>query len=81
MDQITRAEIEKVHERISGLNQRVTVLETTVPHINAAVARIERVVDKMHGNVSKLLWAVGIAVIGVVVKFALDGGFKVLPPV
>lgn len=78
MDQVTRAEIEKLHERISSLSTRVTRLETTIPHLAQSIDRVAAGVDKINSNMSKLLWAIGAAAIGLLVKFALDGGFSMV---
>jgi len=76
MDTETRAEIEKLHGRITTLGTRVTVLETTMPHINTSLTRIERSVDRLNGHVVKAIWAVIVMFIGVVFKFTIDGGFS-----
>lgn len=70
MDQDTRSEIDKLHERISDLKQRVTVLETDLPYIRKGVEKIE----------NSMSWALRIAIgaiILAVIKFAMDGGFTV----
>jgi hypothetical protein len=71
MDTETRAEIEKLHGRINEMGNRLTVLETNIPHINAALARIQ-------GGVDKLVWAVALLFLGVVFKFVVEGGFTKL---
>lgn len=74
MDQQIRAEIEKLHERVSGLKERVVNLEAQQPHINAALARIEGSVDKLTNRIGKAIWAVLTPVIVLAVGFA----FKII---
>lgn len=71
MDQEMRSEIEKLHERIGDLKQRVTILETDLPYIR-------RGVDKIENSIS---WAVRIilgAILAAFLAFALRGGLH--PP-
>lgn len=58
MDQETRTELEKLHGRINEVKNRVTILETTVPHISASLIRIERSVDKLGGYLSRAVWII-----------------------
>lgn len=58
MDGDTRAEIDKLHGRVSDLKERVVSLEAQRPHIDAALTRIERNVEKLNGHVSKGVWAI-----------------------
>ncbi|MHB0785569.1 hypothetical protein [Bradyrhizobium sp. 5.13L] len=58
MDEATRAEIDKLHGRVSDLKERVVSLEAQRPHIDAALSRIERNVEKLNGHVSKGVWAI-----------------------
>lgn len=72
MSEVTRAEMEAVHGRIGDLKQRVTVLETDLPHIR-------RTVEKIDGSIT---WAVRIiigAIIAALVAFIIRGGLH--PPV
>lgn len=67
MDKETRDEFDKVHERISNLRQRMTVVETDLPYIR-------RGVDEIRGE---LKWAVRLvlgAILGAALTFALSGG-------
>lgn len=79
MDQETRGEIEKLHARINDIKVRVVNLEAQTPHINAALLRIERSVDRLNGHISKAVWAVLLLFLGAVFKYAMDGGFSTLP--
>lgn len=92
MDENTRLEIQrlrefydgvidKLHGRISDLKNRVTVLETTVPHINASLIRIEQSVAKLAGHLSKAMWIFLAAVLVALAKFILGGGLAKLPPI
>lgn len=74
MDQQVRAEIEKLHERVSGLKERVLNLEAQQPHINAALARIEGSVDKLANRIGKAIWAV----LTPIVVLAVSAAFKIL---
>ncbi|EJZ17409.1 hypothetical protein NE852_12825 [Rhizobium sp. Pop5] len=74
MDQQFRAEIEKLHERVSGLKERVVNLEAQHPHINAALARIEGSVDKLTNRIGRAIWAV----VTPVIVLAVGAGFKII---
>ncbi len=76
MDQETRGEIDKLHHRINDMNSRVTTLEAQNPHINAALVRIEKSVEKLNAHIVKAIWTVLTAFLLVVVKFTLDGGWS-----
>jgi predicted nuclease with TOPRIM domain len=84
MDQQVRAEIEKLHERVSGLKERVVNLEAQQPHINAALARIEGSVDKLANRIGKAIWAVLtpviVLVVGVVFKIIVSGSLAQFAP-
>ncbi len=92
MDEGTRQEIErlrqaydavidKLHGRISDLKNRLTILETTVPHISASLIRIEQSVDKLAGHMTKAMWIFLGAVLLAVAKFVIGGGLAKLPPI
>lgn len=72
MDAETRVELDKLHERVTRLRERVTNLEAQQPHTAAALIRIEKNVDRLNGHLSKAVWIlVGLfltAVWGVVIK-------------
>lgn len=74
MDQQIRAEIEKLHERVSGLKERVVNLEAQQPHINAALLRIEGSVDKLTNRIGKAIWAV----LTPVIVLAVGVAFKII---
>lgn len=74
MDIETRAEFEKMHERINGVKDRVTILETNMPHINSALTRIQGGVEKLNGHISKGVWAIVVLILAVIVKFVVEGG-------
>lgn len=76
MDDVTRAEIDKLHGRISDLKERVVNLEAQQPHINAALGRIERMVEKLNGHLVKAIWIIFALFLAAVVKFTLSGGFE-----
>lgn len=78
MDMETRAELEKLHGRINEVKDRVTILETNMPHINSALARIQGGVDRLNGHISKGVWAIFLLFLAVVVKFTVDGGWTKL---
>lgn len=81
MVEVTRAELETVHERISELKQRVTILETNTPHLVMAIERVEKTVGRLNSNLVRAIWVVFSLFAAVVVKFTVDGGWTVLPPV
>lgn len=69
MDQEVRAELEKLHGRISDLKERVVNLEAQQPHMNAALVRIERNISDhkedmknalktLNGHLSKAVWVI-----------------------
>ena len=76
MDQETRAELEKLHQRVNDVKDRVTILETQTPYIKDALVRIEQSVDKINGHLNKAIWAVVILFIGAVFKFTVNGGWQ-----
>ncbi len=66
--------MDAVHQRINAVNQRVTVLETDLPHIR-------RTVEKIDGSIT---WAVRLivgAIIMALVAFILRGGLHHPPGV
>lgn len=69
MDKETRDEFDKVHERISNLRQRLTVVETDLPYIR-------RGVDEIKGEIKWVLRIIVGGILGVALTFALSGGFK-----
>lgn len=81
MESDVRAELDKLHERITRLRERVTRLEAEGPYMTDALLRIEKSVEKLNGHISKGIWAVILLFIGVVVKFTVDGGWTKIPPI
>lgn len=81
MDEVTRAEIEKLHGRLNDMKERVVTLEAQQPHINAALIRIETSVDKLNGHLSKLIWLAAALFVAAGVKFILAGGLNHIPQV
>lgn len=73
MDQQFRAEVEKLHGRINDLKERVVNLEAQVPHINASLARIEKLVEKISGHMSRGAWAIIALFIAAVWKLITSG--------
>lgn len=59
------------------MKERVVKLEAQVPHTNAMLDRIEKSVDKINSHFVKAIWLVVVLVVGVVVNFALKGGFQI----
>lgn len=53
-----RAELDKVHGRVTGLSERVANLEAQRPHTDAALARIEKSVDRLNGHIVKAIWII-----------------------
>lgn len=81
MDELTRAEIEKLHGRLNDMKERVVTLEAQQPHINAALIRIEMSVDKLNGHLSKLIWLAVALFVAAAAKFILAGGLNHIPQV
>ena len=77
MDEVTRAEIDKLHDRVSSLKERVVNLEAQQPHISAALVRIEEGVRGLYGHLSKAIWIVVALLIAAVAKFILSGGLTI----
>lgn len=77
MSEVTRAEMETLHGRISDLKERVVNLEAQQPHINAALTRIEKSVEKLTGHVSKGVWIVLGLFIVAIWKLVLAGKLPV----
>jgi hypothetical protein len=80
MDEITRAEFEKVHSRISDMKERVVTLEAQQPHINSALLRIEGAVTAISGKIGKGVLILGCAFLtpfaALLVKALLSGGLS-----
>lgn len=53
-----RDDIEKLHERINGINTRVVNLEAQRPHIDASLSRIEKSVERLNGHIVKAIWII-----------------------
>lgn len=77
MDQDIRNEFNSLHARVNDLKERVVKLEAEGPHIAQALERIEKSVDKINSHFVKAIWLVVALVVGVVVNFALRGGFNI----
>lgn len=58
MSEVTREEMNALHGRVSDLKERVVNLEAQQPHINAALTRIEKSVEKLSSHVSKGVWVI-----------------------
>lgn len=58
MDGETRGELEKLHERITRLRERVTNIEAQQPHITSALLRIEKNVERLNGHIVKAVWVI-----------------------
>ncbi len=69
MDKEIRDEFEKVHEMISSLKQRLTVVETDLPYIR-------RGVEEIRGSISWFVHLVGGAIAFAVIAYLVNGGFK-----
>lgn len=77
MEQQTREELDKLHERITRLRERITNLEAQQPHINAALLRIEGSVEKLASKIGKAVWVVvtplAVLIVGVLFKVIASG--------
>lgn len=51
-------------------------LEAQVPHINAALGRIEKSVEKINGHIIKAIWMIVALFAGLVFQFTVNGGFN-----
>jgi hypothetical protein len=51
-------DVEKLHERINGLSARVVDLEAQRPHINSALDRIEKSVDRLNAHLVRAVWII-----------------------
>lgn len=56
------------------MKERVVTLEAQQPHINAALTRIEKSVDKINGHLSRVIWVGAGALILAAAKFIIGGG-------
>lgn len=73
MDQETRAEIDKLHGRVSDLKERIVNLEAQIPHINSALGRIEKLVEKVNCHMTRGAWAIIALFIAAVWKLVTSG--------
>lgn len=53
-----RGELDKVHGRVTDLQSRVATLEAQRPHIDAALSRIEKSMDRLNGHIVKAIWII-----------------------
>lgn len=58
MDADARGELDKLHERITRLRERVTNIEAQQPHITAALLRIEKNVERLNGHIVKAVMVI-----------------------
>lgn len=58
---------------IANLNSRVTALETRVALAERDIESINKKLDKIEGNTSKLLWIVVVAIVGAVLRLVITG--------
>ena len=79
MEKEIRDELDKLHERITRLRERVVNLEAQQPYINAALLRIEGSVEKLANKISKAVWVVAtplvVLLVGVLFKSLVSGHF------
>ncbi len=73
MGQDTRAEIDKLHGSMSDLKERVVNLEAQIPHINSSLGRIEKLVEKVNGHMTRGAWAIITLFIAAVWKLITSG--------
>jgi len=76
MDEDTRSEFKAVYERMNDLRERVTTLETHLPHTAALLLRIENSVNRLNGHVSKVVWIVLGLFIAALFKVAMTGNLQ-----
>lgn len=71
--------VDDLHDRITGIikdfGPRLTALETTVPHLNAVMAQLEKRIERLNSHITRAIWAVLLLFIAAVFKFAIEGGF------
>lgn len=58
MDRQTRAELNKMHGSVNELKERVATLEAQRPHIDDALERIEKSVERLNGHIVKAIWII-----------------------
>lgn len=68
--------IEKAHERLDGLGNRVTTLERNEAVSNERMSVIQASLTKIDGNLSRIVWTFIIAVVGAFATFILKGGLN-----
>lgn len=73
MDVEIRTEFEKVHERITRVRERVVNLEAQQPHMVASLGRIEKMVDRLNGHLTKAIWIIVALFIGALFKIVSGG--------
>lgn len=76
MEQAIRTELDKLHERISNVKERVVNLEAQQPHINAALIRIEGSVSKIDTKIGKAVWVFLTPIIAISVGVLLKAMFS-----
>jgi len=70
------ARVEKAHERIDAMDQRVSSLERNEAVSAERMTVIQASLAKIDGNLSRIVWTFIIAVIGAFATFILKGGLN-----
>lgn len=68
--------VEKAHERIDAMDQRVSSLERNEAVSAERMSVIQTSLAKIDGNLSRIVWTFIVAVIGGFATFILKGGLN-----
>ncbi|ANH04999.1 hemolysin XhlA family protein [Shinella sp. HZN7] len=70
------ARIEKAHDRLDEMDNRVTVLERNEAVSGERMSVIQSSLIKIDNNISRIVWIFVTAVIGAFAAFVLKGGLN-----
>lgn len=88
MTQVLREEVNAVHGRINDMSNRLTALETQMPHMRDTLERIERnfddtalrlsrSIESLKSHAARFVWIVLALFITALFKIAMTGNLRV----
>lgn len=74
---VLKDKIEQVSEQldtIMSLNQKIIAHDKDIESVRRSTERNQERLRRLEENQSKIVWAVGLAILGALAQFVLDGG-------
>ena len=74
---VLKDKIEQVSEQldtIMSLNQKIVAHDKDIESVRCECDRTKERLRRLEENQSKIVWAIGLAVLGAIVQFVLNGG-------